>query len=80
MLCWRGIAKLNGIKSPYPIYPGQVLKLPAGAKSTAKIYTVKSGDTLSQIGAKFGADWQTIAKLNGIKPPYTIFPGQKLKY
>jgi len=77
---WREIAKLNGIKSPYPIYPGQVLKLPAGAKSSAKSYTVKSGDTLSEIGVKLGMDWQTIAKLNGIKTPYTIFPGQKLKY
>jgi len=77
---WREIAKLNGIKSPYTIYPGQVLKLPAGAKSTANIYTVKSGDTLSEIGAKLGVDWQTIAKLNGIKSPYTIFPGQKIKY
>jgi len=77
---WREIAKLNNIKSPYLIKTGQVLKMPYGSKSTAKIYTVKSGDTLSQIGAKIGVDWQTIAKLNGIKPPYTIFPGQKLKY
>jgi LysM repeat protein len=27
-LNWRAIAELNGIKSPYILYPGQVLKLP----------------------------------------------------
>lgn len=45
-----------------------------------KYYTVKSGDTLSGIGAKLGVNWKTIASLNGISSPYTIYPGQKLKY
>lgn len=41
-------------------------------------YTVKSGDTLSGIGAKFGVNWQDIASKNGISSPYTIYPGQVL--
>ncbi len=48
--------------------------------SSAKTYTVESGDTLSGIGAKLGVRWQTIASKNGIKSPYTIYPGQKLAY
>lgn len=47
---------------------------------TAKVYTVKSGDTLSGIGVSLGIDWHTIASENGIEPPYTIYPGQKLSY
>ena len=43
-------------------------------------YTVKSGDTLSGIGASLGVDWHTIASKNGIGSPYTIYPGQKLSY
>ena len=39
-------------------------------------YTVKSGDTLSEIGARFGVSTQEIAKLNGIENPDLIFPGQ----
>ena len=47
--------------------------------TTANTYTVKSGDTLSKIGRNTGIDWKEIAKINGIKSPYTIYVGQKLK-
>lgn len=47
---------------------------------SSRTYTVKSGDTLSGIGAKLGVNWKTIASKNGIRSPYTIYPGQKLKY
>lgn len=68
------LKKLNsGLKDL--IYPGQVINLPA-----PRTYTVRSGDTLSGIGAKLGVPWQTIASLNNIKSPYIIQPGQKLKY
>lgn len=39
-------------------------------------YTVKSGDTLGEIGARFGVSYQEIAKLNNIENPDLIFPGQ----
>lgn len=45
-----------------------------------RTYTVKSGDTLSGIGAKLGINWRTIADKNGIVSPYIIYPGQVLKY
>lgn len=51
----------------------------SSSSSTSKTYTVKSGDTLSGIGAKTGVNWKTIASLNGISSPYTIYPGQVLK-
>lgn len=78
---WQDIAALNGIGSPYTIYPGQVLKLTSGASapSAPKTYTVVSGDTLSGIGAKTGKKWQDIANLNGIGAPYTIYPNQVLR-
>lgn len=79
---WRDIATLNNIRSPYTIYPGQVLKLPRGASSGTKApatYTVVSGDFLVNIGKKTGKRWQDIAALNGIKEPYTIYPGQVLR-
>lgn len=45
-----------------------------------KSYTVRSGDTLSGIGAKLGVAWREIATINGIASPYTIYPGQVLNY
>lgn len=78
---WQEIASLNGIGSPYTIYPKQVLKLPGGAVATPKesTYTVVAGDYLVKIGQKTGKDWQAIARLNGIGAPYTIYPNQVLR-
>lgn len=50
-------------------------KLGAPAKKT---YTVKRGDTLSGIAAKYGTSWQHLAKLNGLANPNRIYPGQVL--
>lgn len=81
---WKDIASLNGISSPYTIYVGQKLKISGSSKkpstSNTRTYTVKSGDTLSEIGQKLGVNWKTIASKNGISSPYTIYVGQKLKY
>lgn len=49
------------------------------SSSSSKTYTVKSGDTLSGIAAKFGTTYQAIAKKNGIVNPNVIYPGQVLK-
>ena len=40
---------------------------------------MKSGDTLSEIGARFGVDWRDIARINHVENPDLIFPGQKFK-
>ena len=48
--------------------------------SSSRYYTVVSGDTLSGIGQKLGVNWKHIADINNISSPYTIYPGQKLKY
>lgn len=43
-------------------------------------YTVQSGDTLSAIGLKLGINWVTLAANNGIKAPYLIRVGQRIRY
>lgn len=52
-----------------------------GSASTGgTTYTVKSGDTLAKIAAKYtGMTYKKIADANGIKAPYTIYVGQVLK-
>lgn len=42
-------------------------------------YTVKSGDTLSQIAQRHGTDWQTLARLNPGIDPNLIRPGDVIK-
>lgn len=51
----------------------------AGAAQGVTVYTVKKGDTLSQIAAKYGTTYQAIAAYNGIKNPNAIRVGQKIK-
>lgn len=51
----------------------------AGAAQDVTVYTVKKGDTLSQIAAKYGTTYQAIAAYNGIKNPNVIRVGQKIK-
>lgn len=51
----------------------------AGAAQGVTVYTVKKGDTLSKIAAKYGTTYQAIAAYNGIKNPNAIRVGQKIK-
>jgi lysozyme len=44
-----------------------------------RTYTVRSGDTLSGIAARFGTTVAAIAKLNGLSNTRLIRPGQVLK-
>lgn len=42
------------------------------------VYTVKRGDTLSEIALKYGTTISNIVTLNNIRNPSLIYPGQKL--
>ena len=43
------------------------------------IYIVKRGDTLYSIGWAIKQDYKNVARWNGIRPPYLISPGQRLR-
>lgn len=78
---YQKIAAENGIANPNIIHPGQVLKINGGSQvtnNTGREYIVKSGDTLSGIAARFGTNYQKIARDNNISNPNIIHPGQKL--
>lgn len=72
------IAKLTAAGYDYKAVQNRVNTIMA-ANKTEIVYTVKSGDTLSGIAAKYGTTYQAIAKKNNISNPNRIYPGQKLK-
>ena len=85
------LVQLNKLANPNLIYIGQVLTIkqatsvsqsttatPAKPASSAT-YTVKAGDTLSQIAASHGTSYQTLASLNHLSNPNEIYVGQTLK-
>ena len=43
-------------------------------------YVVKKGETLYSIAVRNGLNYHDLASLNGISPPYTIYPGQQLRF
>lgn len=47
--------------------------------SSAKLYTVKPGDTLHSIAKAAHVPWRRIATLNKLKPPYHLEPGRRIK-
>ncbi|AIZ33785.1 peptidoglycan DD-metalloendopeptidase family protein [Pseudomonas sp. K1(2024)] len=47
---------------------------------TSGQYVVKPGDTLFSIAFRYGWDYKELAARNGIAPPYTIRPGQPIRF
>ncbi|HEC73374.1 MAG TPA: LysM peptidoglycan-binding domain-containing protein [Methylophaga aminisulfidivorans] len=43
-------------------------------------YKVRKGDTLFSISWRYGLDYKDVARMNGIRSPYTIYVGQKLSF
>lgn len=64
-----GLNKLNRVITT----PG------AGTSSSEITYTVRSGDSLSKIAAKYGVSYQSLAAYNNIQNPNRIYPGQVIR-
>ncbi len=60
--------------------PGSA-QLPPGPQitSTSGEHLVRKGETLAAIARRYGTDYLALARLNSLSPPYTIYPGQRLR-
>ncbi len=79
---YNALVKANPeIKDANKIYPGQVIRIKAGATlPTTTNYTVVKGDTLSKIAVRFGTTVAKILDLNtDIKDSNKIYVGQVIK-
>lgn len=56
----------------------EVMKI-VNSGSSSVYYTIQSGDTLSEIAAKYGTTYQKLASMNGISDPNKIYAGQKIR-
>ena len=51
----------------------------ASASQPSGEHVVQRGETLAAIGRRYGTDYLSLARLNGLRSPYTIYPGQRLR-
>lgn len=86
----RALAAKNHITDARRLWAGSTIQVPGRAGSTAKAspratsrsagsHTVRAGDTLYGIAARYGTTVPAIAKANGISPRSFIYPGQELR-
>lgn len=76
----------NNISNPNLIFPGEEFRIITNTTNVDDvgdmnhtIYTVKRGDTLSELALKYGTTVQEIVRLNNIENPNLIFVGQRLR-
>ena len=81
------LMQANGITNPNILVAGQKLVLPGSRRATAAAapralptapYTVKSGETLSEIADRFGTSTERLIKINGISNPNLVVAGTRL--
>lgn len=80
----RALADANGIANPNLIIAGTTLKIPGGGgsssgSSSGGTHTVKAGDTLARIAARYGTTVSALAQANGISNPNLIVVGRSLQ-
>jgi len=70
----------NNISNPNLIFPGQVLRITNSPNPIRTIeYTVRRGNTLTQIAREYGTTVEALVQENNISNPNLIFPGQILR-
>lgn len=42
-------------------------------------YVVRKGDSLYSIAFRYGLDYKSLARINGVRPPYTIYVNQSIR-
>jgi LysM repeat protein len=79
---WDLIAQINSLAEPYVLHAGLILKIPQATTSAVpnKIYTVKTGDTLSSIAKQFNITMADIVAVNpNLQKSDLITDGQVIK-
>ena len=84
-ITWIELADFNDIRYPRSLRVGETILIPTAPTpaatpppDTPTTYVVQRGDTLAEIGRRFGVSWIDIARANNIVNPNRILVGQTL--
>ena len=70
------LARINRLKKPYRLQPGQTIRGPGGS---TKGYAVVRGDTLAEIAQRFSVSVDKLRAANGLRRGASVAPGRKLR-
>ncbi|MAS00352.1 MAG: hypothetical protein CMH24_03185 [Nitrosomonadales bacterium] len=73
---------LSGCASqfPAPVDGDKKIEIKKSVKECPDIYTVKKGETIFSISLKCGFDYRKVALSNGLKKPYFVKPGDRIRF
>ncbi len=69
----QGIIRLNNLKRPYRISPGQRLRLPL-----AMVHVVRRGERVADVARNYRVAEEWLIRLNNLRAPYRLHAGQRL--
>lgn len=70
------LARINKLKKPYRLQPGQTIR---GPGSSAKAYVTVRGDTLAEISRRFSVTEAELRSANGLRRGASIGAGRRLR-
>ena len=78
------LVSLNNITNPNLIYPGEKLIISSSTTSLGNecgkiLYTIKRGDTLSEIATEYNTSVNELANINNISNPNLIYAGNTIR-
>ena len=82
------LMQLNNLRSPQDLWAGSRIQVPGAGGSTARTgggasgsgnYTVKSGETLSEIADRSGTSVERLMQLNGLRSPQDLWAGSRIQ-
>ncbi|MEY3767043.1 MAG: hypothetical protein RLZZ11_110 [Cyanobacteriota bacterium] len=74
------LMQLNNLRSPQDLWAGSRIQVPGGASSSGSgNYTVKPGETLSEIAERYGTSVQRLMQLNNLRSPQDLWAGSRIQ-
>ena len=75
------LMQLNGLRSPQDLWAGSRIQVPGAGGSNAGSgnYTVKPGETLSEIAERYGTSVQRLMQLNGLRSAQDLWAGSRIQ-
>jgi LysM repeat protein len=79
------LMQLNNLRSPQDLWAGSRIQVPGGGGSASGggggrgNYTVKPGETLSEIAERYGTSVQRLMQLNGLRSPQDLWAGSRIQ-